>query len=51
MEKNKVMTEHDWNAIQIIVKELPELPSFMLQRWAGAVDALEALRTQEQSAG
>lgn len=51
MEKNKAMTEHDWSAIQVIVKELPELPSFMLQRWAGAVEAMEALRAQEQTAG
>lgn len=39
------ITEKDLAAMQIIVGALPELPDWMLQRWAGGVEALEALKT------
>ena len=39
------MTENDLSAIQLIVGALPELPDWMLQRWAGSVETLEALKT------
>lgn len=39
------ITEKDLAAMQVIVGALPELPDWMLQRWAGGVEALEALKT------
>ena len=43
--EKRPMTENDLSAIQLIVSALPELPGWMLQRWAGGVEALEALKT------
>ena len=42
------MTEKDLEALQLIVASLPTLPEFMLQRWAGAVEAVAALRAEEE---
>lgn len=43
--EKRPMTQNDLAAIQLIVSALPELPGWMLQRWAGGVEALEALKT------
>lgn len=43
--EKRPMTKNDLAAIQLIVRALPELPGWMLQRWAGGVEALEALKT------
>lgn len=44
----KRMSDEDVEAMRLIVSALPNMPSTTLQRWAGGVEMLAALRTEEE---
>lgn len=44
----KRMSDEDVEAMRLIVSALPNMPSTTLQRWAGGVEMLAALRAEEE---